>query len=75
RYQVEHIAGLRGSRTKYTPPKCETLKTHGLCVEGGRFCRGVKHPLSYYRRAIRRIGRIGEGEKPEVSEKPIQEVL
>lgn len=74
RYQVEHIAGLRGSRTKYTPPKCETLKTYGLCVEGGKFCRGIKHPLSYYRRAIRRIrrvGRIGEGEKPEVSKESV----
>lgn len=75
RYQVEHIAGLRGSRTRYTPPKCETLKTHGLCVEDGKFCRGIKHPLSYYRRSIRRIGRVGEGEKSEVSEESIQEVL
>ncbi len=75
RYQVEHIAGLRGSKTKYTAPKCETLKTHGLCVEDGRFCGRIKHPLSYYRRAIRRVGRVGEGEKSEVSEKPIQEVL
>ena len=75
RYQVEHIAGLRGSKTKYTPPKCETLKTHGLCVEGGRFCGRVKHPLTYYRRALRRFGRVGEREKPELSEEPVQEVL
>ena len=54
RYQIEHIAGLRGSRTKYTTPSCETLKTNGLCVEGGRLCGGVKNPLTYYRRRLRR---------------------
>ncbi len=31
RYQVEHIAGDRGSRTKYIPPRCDTLRTHGVC--------------------------------------------
>jgi DNA primase large subunit len=50
RYQVEHIAGERGSRTKYTPPKCETLQTHGICVNQGELCRGVHHPLGYYQR-------------------------
>ena len=75
RYQVEHIAGLRGSKTKYTPPKCETLKTHGLCVEGGRFCGRVKHPLTYYRRALRRLGEIGEEKRPESSEESVQKVL
>lgn len=70
RYQVEHIAGLRGSKTKYTPPKCETLKTHGLCVEGGRLCRGVNHPLTYYRRALRR-GKIESGGRPKASQKSV----
>src|SRR4030042_1174342 len=32
RYQIEHIAGERGSRTRYTPPQCATLQTHGVCV-------------------------------------------
>jgi len=50
KYQVEHIAGLRGSRTKYTTPKCLTMQTHGLCVEAGRYCGGVKSPMTYYRR-------------------------
>jgi DNA primase large subunit len=27
RYQVEHIAGLRGSRTKYKPPLCQTMRS------------------------------------------------
>lgn len=28
RYQVEHIAGEKGSRTRYIPPKCDTLQAH-----------------------------------------------
>ena len=50
RYQVEHISGRRGSKTKYTPPKCDTLKTHGLCIESDELCKRVRHPLSYYKR-------------------------
>jgi DNA primase large subunit len=55
RYQVEHIAGERGSRTKYTPPRCETLQTHGVCVnqDQDEMCRRVRHPLGYYRRKSR----------------------
>ncbi|MCD6536684.1 MAG: hypothetical protein J7K49_06630, partial [Thaumarchaeota archaeon] len=54
RYQVEHIAGLRGSRTRYTTPSCSTMRTNGLCVKGGELCGGVRNPLTYYRRAMRR---------------------
>jgi DNA primase large subunit len=53
RYQVEHIAGLRGSRTKYTPPTCSTLKTHKVCYNPDQLCKKIKHPLSYYRRKVR----------------------
>jgi len=53
RYQVEHIAGARGSGTKYIPPSCETLKTHGLCPGSNDLCRGIKHPLAGYRRRMR----------------------
>ena len=49
RYQIEHIAGLRGSRTRYTPPTCSTLKTHGVCHNPDQLCERIKHPLSYYR--------------------------
>ncbi len=55
RYQVEHIAGKRGSGTRYTPPNCETLRTHGLCPGKDEICRQVKHPLTYYRRKLRAI--------------------
>ncbi len=54
RYQVEHIAGDRGSGTKYTSPKCETLQTHGVCINPDALCRRVYHPLSYYKRKQKR---------------------
>jgi len=47
-YQIEHIAGMKGGRIKYTPPKCDTLKTHGLCINPYEICKGIKHPISYY---------------------------
>jgi DNA primase large subunit len=49
-YQVEHIAGERGSRTRYIPPKCDTLKTHGVCINPDALCQNLRHPLTYYRR-------------------------
>jgi len=55
RYQVEHIAGVRGSRTKYIPPTCETLKTHGLCPGTEDLCGRIRHPLTYYRRKTRML--------------------
>ena len=53
RYQVEHIAGERGSRTRYIPPKCDTLKTHGVCTRPDELCQKVQHPLAYYRKKLR----------------------
>ncbi len=44
RYQVEHLAGLRGSRKKYSAYSCEKMKTLGMCVAE---C-GTKTPLQYY---------------------------
>lgn len=55
RYQVEHIAGERGSRTRYVPPKCETLQTHGVCLNPDEICKRVRHPLSYYKKKLRVI--------------------
>ncbi len=52
RYQVEHVAGLRGGRKFYMPPSCSDLISLGLCpVNGG--CK-VKNPLAYYVRSSRR---------------------
>jgi len=59
RYQVEHIAGARGSRTKYIPPRCDTLRTHGICPTTDEICRKVRHPLAYYRRKLKAV-------KPEI---------
>jgi len=53
RYQVEHIAGEKGSRTRYIPPKCDTLKTHGVCVTPDTLCQRVHHPLSYYKKKLK----------------------
>ncbi|MFB0501415.1 MAG: hypothetical protein ACETVP_02990 [Candidatus Bathyarchaeia archaeon] len=55
RYQVEHIAGVRGSRTKYIPPRCDTLRTHGICLSEDEICRRVRHPLTYYRKKLKTI--------------------
>jgi DNA primase large subunit len=48
RYQIEHIAGMRGGQRKYSPPTCSTLNTHGICREKNSICQYVRHPLRYY---------------------------
>ena len=48
RYQVEHITGTTSS-TKYSPPKCDTLVSSGVCPGPNALCRQIRHPLSYYR--------------------------
>ena len=55
RYQVEHIAGVRGSRTKYIPPRCDTLRTHGICHTPDEICKRIRHPLAHYRRKLKTI--------------------
>jgi len=60
RYQAEHIAGGRGSRTRYIPPKCDTLRTHGVCPGMDEICRRIRHPLAYYRRKLRIIKAVTE---------------
>lgn len=53
RYQVEHIAGITGSRTKYAPPKCEVLRSFGLCINPDGLCSSVSHPLNYYKKRVK----------------------
>jgi DNA primase large subunit len=55
RYQVEHIAGVRGSRTRYTPPNCDTLQTHGVCINRDANCRNARNPLICYRKKQRQL--------------------
>jgi DNA primase large subunit len=52
RYQVEHIAGLTGGRTKYKPLNCTTMRTHALCNNPDNLCSRVKNPLVYYKRKM-----------------------
>ncbi len=59
RYQVEHIAGQRGGRTKYTCPMCTTLKTHGVCYKPDEICETIRNPLSYYKQKARMMTRGG----------------
>ena len=61
RYQVEHIAGKRGGRTKYTCPLCTTLKTHGVCYKPDEVCSTIRNPLSYYKKQARVLS--GKGPK------------
>lgn len=55
RYQVEHIGGTRGSGTKYTPPNCATLQTHGICLSQEPECKGAKNPLVCYKRKLKSV--------------------
>ncbi len=59
RYQVEHIAGLRGSRRQYLPYSCQTMKSLGLCVSD---CGG-KNPLSVYYRNLKNMYKRRKGKK------------
>lgn len=57
RYQVEHISGATTGK-RYSPPSCDTMKTHGLCYQPEEICKKIKHPLSYYE--LRRVRKSGE---------------
>lgn len=51
RYQVEHLAGQRGSGTAYTTYNCSTLRTHGVCVSpDDPICKTIRNPLRYHLR-------------------------
>jgi len=50
RYQIEHIAGERGSGTRYTCPQCSVLQTYSVCRNKDDLCRTIHHPLRYYQK-------------------------
>ncbi len=51
RYQVEHLAGKRGSGIPYKTYNCSTLKTHGVCVNpNDSICQTIRNPLAYHLR-------------------------
>jgi DNA primase large subunit len=43
-YQVKHLESSR-----YKPPSCSTLQTHGVCSGKSDLCLKIRHPLAYYR--------------------------
>ncbi|MBC7081415.1 MAG: DNA primase large subunit PriL [Thermoplasmatales archaeon] len=47
-YQIHHITG-KISSTVYAVPKCSTIRTWGFCFPDEK-CKGIFHPLVYYRR-------------------------
>jgi DNA primase large subunit len=51
RYQVEHIAGLRGGRVKYICPSCKTLVIHNFCFRTQE-CKSIKNPLQFGRQKV-----------------------
>jgi DNA primase large subunit len=51
RYQVEHLAGERGSRIRYLVPSCAKLRNDGLCY-ATKQCEGVINPIQFGRKFI-----------------------
>lgn len=49
RYQVEHLAGMKGSRTKYSVPSCEKLRNESLCF-ATKECEGIINPVQFGRK-------------------------
>jgi DNA primase large subunit len=52
RYQIEHLAGTKGSRTKYSVPSCDKLRTENLCFATDE-CAGIINPVQFGRRRKR----------------------
>jgi DNA primase large subunit len=46
KYQVEHLAGNRGSKTKYSVPSCQKLQNENLCFAIDK-CNGIKNPIQF----------------------------
>ena len=49
RYQIEHLAGMKGSRTKYSVPSCDKLRNEGLCFATVE-CDGIINPVQFGRK-------------------------
>ena len=54
RYQVEHLAGTRGSGIRYSVPSCNKLRNENLCFATNQ-CDGLTNPIQFGRgRSINR---------------------
>jgi len=51
RYQIEHIAGTSGQRTKYSCPSCDKLKSENLCFEIPE-CSGIINPVQFGKKRV-----------------------
>lgn len=49
RYQIEHLAGMKGSRTKYSVPSCDKLRNENLCFATAE-CDGIINPIQFGRK-------------------------
>lgn len=70
-YQIRHIAGEL-SVDPYTPPGCGTMQTNGICPLEKRdnICGRIKHPLSYYRIALKGLAKPVEDKTTPPAEAP-----
>lgn len=51
RYQVEHLAGKKGSHIKYSVPSCDKLRSEDLCF-AIKECENLINPIQFGRRKI-----------------------
>lgn len=56
RYQVEHLAGERGSHVRYFVPSCVKLRNEGLCFATNE-CDGLINPVQFGRSLKIRSGK------------------
>ena len=49
RYQVEHLAGMKGSHTKYSVPSCNKLRSENLCFATVE-CDTLINPIQFGRK-------------------------
>jgi DNA primase large subunit len=49
RYQVEHLAGMKGSHTKYSVPSCDKLRNENLCFATAE-CDTLINPVQFGRK-------------------------
>ncbi|MDA4129284.1 MAG: DNA primase large subunit PriL [Thaumarchaeota archaeon] len=69
KYQVEHIAGLRGGRTRYSVPSCATLQTHSFCFKDPVKCYEISSPTQYPSTKAPQISRDASEKKNDAGER------
>jgi DNA primase large subunit len=69
RYQVEHLAGLRGGKKKYLPYGCDKLKSLGICPITDK-CLG-DNPLAVYYKNLKGALKEGSNDRGNLSSENI----